>query len=118
MDVQNVFASVARNFFDIRREVVIGNSIVVAKDIPAGAAVLRHIDADALIHVVISSVVKPEKIADLNYFSVLHQRCDSKSVKSVAYGGQQTIDRFAMAIRHQLDQESVFNVAINPRIAS
>ena len=85
MDVQNVFGSVARNSFDVRREVVIRNSIFVANGVPASATVPRHIDADALIHAVISGVVKPEKIADLNHFSVMDQRCDSKSVKSVAY---------------------------------
>ena len=117
MDVQDVLGSVARNSFDVRREVVIRNSVFVTNGVPASTTVLRYIDADTLIRVVILGVVKPEKIADLNHFSVLDQRCDSKSMKSVANGGQQSIDRFAMAIRDQLDQESVFNVAINPRIA-
>lgn len=112
-----MFRSVARNALDVRREVVIRNSIFFANDVPACATVLRRIDADALIHVVISGVVKPEKIADLNCFSVLDQRCGSKSVKSVAYYRKQSIDPLAMAIPHQLDQESVFNVAINTRIA-
>ena len=91
MDVQDVFESVARNSFDVRREVVIRNSIFVTNGVPASTTVLRYIDADTLIRVVILGVVKPEKIADLNHFSVLGQRCDSKSMKSVANGGQRSI---------------------------